>query len=98
MGSSLIATCPISLQGNGKQLLQYPWVAYCNDKGLGPMTGDKCGKHLRVTNPTTGQWVIVTVVDMCGQGGVDMDPIAFNAVSKNLVCSALHCQLGGAHL
>lgn len=25
-------------------LLQYPWTAYCNDMGLGPMTQDKCGK------------------------------------------------------
>lgn len=72
-----------SPQGNGKQLLEYPWTAYCNDKGLGPMTPDKCGKHIRATNPTTGQSVIMTVVDLCGQGGVDMDPIAFNAIDGN---------------
>lgn len=47
------------------------------------MSQDKCGRHLRVTNPATGQWVITTVVDMCGQGGVDMDPIAFNAIDGN---------------
>ena len=62
------------------RLLEYPWTAYCNDKGLGPMTQDKCGKCLQVTNPSTGQSVKTRVVDMCGQGGVDMDPLGFNAI------------------
>jgi hypothetical protein len=44
------------------------------------MSQDKCGKCLRVTNPATGQWVVVQVVDMCGQGGIDMDPLGFNAI------------------
>ncbi|EFN54777.1 hypothetical protein CHLNCDRAFT_134715 [Chlorella variabilis] len=42
-------------------LLEHPWIAYCNDGGLGPMSQDKCGK-------------------MCGQGGIDMDPLGFNAI------------------
>ncbi|EFN50753.1 hypothetical protein CHLNCDRAFT_33383 [Chlorella variabilis] len=61
-------------------LLQYPWTAYCNDDGLGPMSQDKCGKCLKVTNTATGQSVKTRVVDMCGQGGVDMDPLGFNAI------------------
>lgn len=75
----------VYVQGRGKELLQYPWTAFCNNVpgGLGPMTPDKCGKHLKATNPATGQWVILTVVDMCGQGGVDIDPVGFNAIDGN---------------
>lgn len=53
-------------------LLQYPWVAYCGD--LGPMSQDKCGKCLEVTNVATGASVKTRVVDLCGFDGVDMDP------------------------
>lgn len=37
------------------------------------MSQDKCGRHLRATNPATGNVAILTVVDMCGQvrGGGD---------------------------
>ena len=69
------AACPLCCR-----LLEYPWTAYCNDKGLGPMTQDKCGACLEVTNRATGQSVRTRVVDMCGQGGVDMDPLGFNAI------------------
>ena len=65
------------------RLLEYPWTAYCNDKGLGPMSQDKCGACLKVTNRATGQSVKTRVVDMCGQGGVDMDPLGFNAIDGN---------------
>ncbi|PSC74081.1 calcium-dependent kinase 34-like [Micractinium conductrix] len=64
-------------------LLDRPWTAYCNDQGLGPMSQDKCGQSLCVTNTATGQTVKMVVVDMCGQGGVDMDPLGFNAIDGN---------------
>ncbi|KAI3424251.1 hypothetical protein D9Q98_009606 [Chlorella vulgaris] len=62
-------------------LLQYPWVAYCGD--LGPMSQDKCGKCLEVTNVATGASVKTRVVDLCGFDGVDMDPKGFNAIDTN---------------
>lgn len=37
------------------------------------MSQDKCGRCLKVTNPVTGQSVRAVVVDMCGNGGVDME-------------------------
>ena len=64
-------------------LLEYPWTAYCDITGLGPMTPDKCGRCLKVTNPATGQSVRTIVVDECGQGGVDMDPLGFDAIDGN---------------
>jgi len=39
-----------------------------------------CGRCVRVTNLATGDSVEMTVVDACGTGGVDMDPIGFNAI------------------
>jgi len=47
------------------------------------MTQDKCGKSLCVTNPATGQTVRLVVVDMCGHGGIDVDPLGFNAIDGN---------------
>lgn len=35
---------------------------------------DKCGRCIRVTNLATGDSVEATVVDMCGTGGMDLDP------------------------
>ncbi|KAI3424107.1 hypothetical protein D9Q98_009468 [Chlorella vulgaris] len=59
------------------------WTAYCNDGGLGPMSQDKCGRCLKVTNPVTGQSVRAVVVDMCGNGGVDMERRAFDRIDGN---------------
>ena len=47
-------------------------MAYCAHGG---MSQDKCGRCARVTNLRTGASVVMLVVDMCGTGGVDMDPI-----------------------
>lgn len=48
------------------------------------MSQDKCGKCLMVTNRATGQSVKTRVVDLCGhRTGVDMDPLAFNAIDGN---------------
>jgi hypothetical protein len=65
---------------NNKDLIKYPWVAYCATDHLGPMNVDRCGKCLLITNPSTGQSVKVRVMDQCGNGGLDMDPVAFNAI------------------
>jgi hypothetical protein len=65
---------------NNKDLVKYPWVAYCATGHLGPMNVDRCGKCLLITNPSTGQSVKVRVMDKCGNGGLDMDPVAFNAI------------------
>lgn len=37
-------------------------------------------RSIKVTNLSTGQSVKMRVVDMCGQGCVDMDPLGFNAI------------------
>ena len=76
--------CPTHLCPGCCRLLQYPWTAYCADGVLGPMSQDKCGKCLMVTNRATGQSVKTRVVDLCGhRTGVDMDPLAFNAIDGN---------------
>lgn len=82
--SSLYCADVFQASGYDKaSLLDRPWTAYCNDKGLGPMSQDKCGQSLCVTNTATGQTVKMVVVDLCGQGGVDMDPLGFNAIDGN---------------
>lgn len=47
------------------------------------MKPEYCGRCLKATNPATGQSVKLRVVDMCGQGGVDIDPLGFNAIDSN---------------
>ncbi|GAB4813917.1 hypothetical protein N2152v2_000963 [Parachlorella kessleri] len=55
-------------------LSQYPWTAYCMDtSALGPMKGTLCGQCLRVTNKRTGHAEVVRIVDMCGNGALDLD-------------------------
>lgn len=44
------------------------------------MSQDKCGKCLRVCNQATGDCTEMTVVDMCGTGGIDADPKGFNRI------------------
>lgn len=51
-------------------------TAWC----VGAMKQSYCGRCVRVTNLATGDSVEMTVVDACGTGGVDMDPIGFNAI------------------
>lgn len=52
-------------------------MAYCAGDG---MSVGKCGSCARVTNLATGDSTVMMIVDMCGTGGVDMDPVGFNAI------------------
>ncbi|BBN03238.1 protein MpPR4 [Marchantia polymorpha subsp. ruderalis] len=58
---------------------QYPWTAFC----AGPMGEAQCGKCIRVTNPSTGQSVVVRILDKCANGGLDLDRIPFNQIDSN---------------
>lgn len=71
-----------------KQLLQYPWTAYCLDGSAKWDPRRTCGKCLRVRNRSTGAAIIVRAVDSggCsgpGANGLDLDPCAFNAIDTN---------------
>lgn len=67
-------------QPTNKYITKYPWVAYCATGHLGPMKLSYCGKCLKVTNERTKQSIIARIVDQCGNGGIDLDKTAFDAV------------------
>ncbi|KAI7845912.1 hypothetical protein COHA_000458 [Chlorella ohadii] len=75
--------CADAFRGKESSLLGRPWTAYCAESILGPMSRDKCGRCIRVTNLATGDSIEATVVDMCGTGGMDLDPEAFNPIDSN---------------
>lgn len=75
--------CADAFRGKEASLLGRPWTAYCADSILGPMSQDKCGRCIRVTNLATGDSIQATVVDKCGTGGMDLDPEAFNPIDTN---------------
>ncbi|PRW57371.1 chitin binding domain-containing [Chlorella sorokiniana] len=68
--------CADAFRGKESGLLGRPWTAWC----VGAMKQEYCGRCVRITNLSTGDTVEATVVDACGFDGVDMDPLAFNAI------------------
>ncbi|GLJ39628.1 hypothetical protein SUGI_0810130 [Cryptomeria japonica] len=61
---------------------KYLWTAYCDQAGQ-PMEPSLCGTCIQVTNDSTGQNVIVRIVDKCQNGGLVLETDAFNAIDKD---------------
>eukprot|EP01018_Ginkgo_biloba_P007504 Gb_07802 [translate_table: standard] len=63
-------------------LSKHKWIAFCASAG-GPMHLSLCGKCLKVRNVSTGQSVVVRIVDRCNNRGLILDMDAFNAIDGN---------------
>ncbi|MED6147265.1 hypothetical protein PIB30_042516 [Stylosanthes scabra] len=60
---------------------KYGWTAFCGPAGTHGKPS--CGKCIHVTNTATGASRTVRVVDLCGNGGLDLDVNVFKELDTN---------------
>ncbi|KAL1340007.1 hypothetical protein AAHE18_U086000 [Arachis hypogaea] len=60
---------------------KYGWTAFCGPAGTHGKPS--CGKCIHVTNTATEASTIVRVVDLCGNGGLDLDVNVFKQLDTN---------------